>query len=464
MARIIDAFTQFLDDSGDPLVDGWLKFNETGTNNTDKGTFADINEQIPNANPVPLDGAGRAPNIFGTGSYSVISFKDSIITPGTPGDQIQQFDPVGGTLEGTAFADWNASTIYSIGDKVFGSDGLDYRSITNNNQNNNPTSSAANWERIQLGRIWNANVTYGAEDSAYGSDGKLYVSLAGSNLNNDPVADTGQAKWTSSSVVSIADAADIRAGRKNLLYGLGRLNTDMLTGSVVLSAAEYGHDGFRGGSAGCTYTFATSEGATTFTISAGSLEQEVLGSEIFPGANTHVMSWTGTVTGQIDGGGFAASGVTATLTGGTNAIVEWGTGTLVLMQLEKGGTATAIEWRSLKEERALSQELYIRWDDIDSVNAVITNGSITSATAIDYVLTVPVEMAATPALVISDAAHFQSADSGTVRNLTNVTLTALNTRKSFNLAGTGVGMTTGNGSTLRLDGTAGAFLALDARP
>ena len=69
MARIIDAFTQFFDDNGDPLVDGFLKFVESGTNNTDKDTSADVNETIPNANPVPLDGAGRCPNVFGISTF-----------------------------------------------------------------------------------------------------------------------------------------------------------------------------------------------------------------------------------------------------------------------------------------------------------------------------------------------------------------------------------------------------------
>ena len=68
MARVIDPFSQFFDDNGDPLVNGFLKFVESGTNNTDKDTFADINETIANANPVPLTGAGRVHNVFGTGS------------------------------------------------------------------------------------------------------------------------------------------------------------------------------------------------------------------------------------------------------------------------------------------------------------------------------------------------------------------------------------------------------------
>jgi hypothetical protein len=223
MARIIEAFAQFFDGSGNPLVDGFLKFNETGTNNTDKDTFADISETIGNDNPLQLDGEGRCPNVFGSGSYNVISFKDSIITPGAPGEQIQQFDPVGGNLEGSAFSDWNASTTYSIGDKVRGSDGEDYQSITNNNQNNNPTSSPTNWELLRLGRVWNANVTYSAFDSAYGSDGKLYTSLVGSNLNNDPVTDFGT-NWGNSSTTGFDpwDAA------RTYAIGNGATGTDGL--------------------------------------------------------------------------------------------------------------------------------------------------------------------------------------------------------------------------------------------
>ena len=97
MARIIPAFFQFFDDNGDPLVDGFLKFVESGTNNTDKDTFADINETIANANPVPLDAAGRCPNVFGSGAYNVISYTSAMV-------QIQQFDPVSGDVFQGAFS------------------------------------------------------------------------------------------------------------------------------------------------------------------------------------------------------------------------------------------------------------------------------------------------------------------------------------------------------------------------
>lgn len=188
MPRIIDAFTQFLDDNGDPLINGKLKFVVSGTNNTDKDTFADINETIANSNPVVLDGAGRCPNIFGTGSYNIISYTSDDV-------QIQQFDPVSGdTLEG-AFSIWNAITIYGEGDLVTGSDGLYYRSISSGNQNQDPISTPGQWEEVKFVGIWNNDVTYDSGDSVYGSDGILYLSLINTNLGNDPTTD--DANWRS---------------------------------------------------------------------------------------------------------------------------------------------------------------------------------------------------------------------------------------------------------------------------
>ena len=76
MARIIEPFEQFFDGEGDPLTNGWLKFTETGTNLTDRDTFADVNLTIANTNPLQLDSEGRCPNVFGTGLYRVTLFQD----------------------------------------------------------------------------------------------------------------------------------------------------------------------------------------------------------------------------------------------------------------------------------------------------------------------------------------------------------------------------------------------------
>lgn len=61
------AKTTFLDNNGKPLVSGKVKFYIPGTT-TNKTTWQDSGETIPNTNPVVLDGSGRA-IILGDGSY-----------------------------------------------------------------------------------------------------------------------------------------------------------------------------------------------------------------------------------------------------------------------------------------------------------------------------------------------------------------------------------------------------------
>jgi hypothetical protein len=122
---------------------------------------------------------------------------------------------------------------------------------------------------------------------------------------------------------------------------------------VTLAAGAYGHDRWKGGASGCTYTFATVENVTTLTISAGSLIQVVEGLNLQSG--TYTLSFSGTAQGKINGGAYSASGVTGTATGGTNMTIEFNTGTLSLVQLEKGSTATAFDYRPYGTELALCQ-------------------------------------------------------------------------------------------------------------
>ncbi len=235
MARIISAFTQFLDDQGQPLADGYLKFNESGTNNTDKDIWSDINETIPAANPLKLSGAGRCPNVFGTGSYNIISYhNDGTPYPGAPGAQIEQFDPVGGDSDAGAFADWNALTIYASGDIVTGSDGLYYRSLVESNQNQNPTSSPGQWEEVTINQIWNTNVTYAVGDPAYGSDGRLYVSRTSSNLANNPTTDA--TNWEPGALTRCIAGADIASATTIDLTAPTTGNSVRITGTTATSA------------------------------------------------------------------------------------------------------------------------------------------------------------------------------------------------------------------------------------
>ena len=147
-------------------------------------------------------------------------------------------------------------------------------------------------------------------------------------------------------------------GTKNRIRnGNFAINQRVKTGTVTLAAGVYGHDGWKAGALGCTYTFATSGLDTTVTISAGSLVQTIEAADVEGG--NYVMSWTGTSTGKIGGGAFSASGVTATgVTASANLTVEFSTGTVGLVQLEPGANASVFERRSYLVELARCQRFY----------------------------------------------------------------------------------------------------------
>jgi hypothetical protein len=135
------------------------------------------------------------------------------------------------------------------------------------------------------------------------------------------------------------------------------VNQRAKAGSVVLAAGVYGHDGWKAGAAGCSYTFAASGNDIVITITAGSLVQPIEGNFIEGG--DYVMSWFGTAQGKIGAGAFAASGVTASgVTPNANLSIEFGTGTLSRVQHEPGLVPTPYERRPLAYELALCKRYY----------------------------------------------------------------------------------------------------------
>lgn len=167
---------------------------------------------------------------------------------------------------------------------------------------------------------------------------------------------------------STGDAAEARdalgigpviSNRNLIINGAFSQNQGGVSGTVVLGAGSYGHDQWKAGAGGCTYTFSTTGINTTITITAGTLVQPIEGSGIEGG--NYVMSWSGTAQGKIGAGSFGATGVAATgVTGGTNLNVEFGTGTLTRVQFERGTLATPYERRLYGTELALCQRYYQR--------------------------------------------------------------------------------------------------------
>jgi len=240
MARFGDLDTQYFDASGDPLVNGKIYFYESGTT-TPKTTFADINSEIPNTNPVLLDASGRQPNIFFEGVAKATLTNNNDV-------QIVSRDPVGETA--TNFGDeWVSTRIYGTNDVVIGSDGQYYRSLLAGNQNNNPVTTSGYWsllysvewnaginydvgatvtydtlqyQSIQTGNlnhnpstsptwwvplefVWSATSTYAINQNVVGTDGILYTSLQASNINHDPA--TSPLWWVGTSAAAAASAS-----------------------------------------------------------------------------------------------------------------------------------------------------------------------------------------------------------------------------------------------------------------
>lgn len=239
MARFGDLDTQYFDDAGDPLAYGRVYFYESGTT-TPKTTYADVNNSIPNTNPVLLTAAGRQPNIFFDGVARAILTNSSDV-------QIAVRDPVGETA--TDFGDqWVATKVYSSTDVVLGSDGIYYRSLINGNQNNNPVTTSGYWTLlysvewnvgitydigavvtynnqqyqslqssnvgnnpssatsywVPLNFAWMASATYAINQNVVGTDGILYTSLQNANTGNDPAS--SPAWWVGTSAAAAASA------------------------------------------------------------------------------------------------------------------------------------------------------------------------------------------------------------------------------------------------------------------
>jgi hypothetical protein len=197
MARFGSLDTQYFDDAGDPLVSGKVYFYETGTT-TPKATYADINYNIPNSNPVILTAAGRQPNIFFDGVAKAILTKSD-------NTQVLVRDPVGDTASTFGNA-WIASKDYNANDVVQGSDGNFYVSLINGNVNNNPVTTSGSWTFLYSVE-WNAGTTYKA-GSVVTYETIVYQSLQNANLNQNPSTITAywvpiQLVWMSTSTYAL---------------------------------------------------------------------------------------------------------------------------------------------------------------------------------------------------------------------------------------------------------------------
>jgi hypothetical protein len=236
-------------------------------------------------------------------------------------------------------------------------------------------------------------------------------------------------------IAQLRDKVGVGLAKNKLINGGFLINQRGVSGTVILAAGAYGHDRWKAGASGCTYTFATSAGVTTLTISAGSLQQVIEGANMQGG--THSLSWTGTAQGKIGGGAYSASGVTASATGGANLTIEFNTGTLSLAQLEIGSVSTPFENRPTGQELGLCQRYYQRLQSSNGFFAYVPSagtqrlfqGQVATKMRATPTATIPsysVFGVATSASITADSDYYQVAVSasgaGTAGVSTNVVI------------------------------------------
>jgi len=191
------------------------------------------------------------------------------------------------------------------------------------------------------------------------------------------------------------------AFKNRIIDGGFTINQRGYVSGTSLSSGSYGHDRWKGGASNGTYTFtqASTGVNTTITITAGSIIQVIEGANL-PEGGTYVLSWTGTAQGKIGAGSFGASGITGTITAGTDTNIEFNTGTCGNVQLEVGSTATSFDYRPYGTELQLCQRYYEQWTYGSSYGTIVV-GQCESTTLARGYLTYTVQKRAAPTIATS---------------------------------------------------------------
>jgi len=262
--------------------------------------------------------------------------------------------------------DYNPATAYVANDGVRynGSSWVALQSTTGNPPPNLPTTENVYWSLLAVKGQDGAGVG-DMVASIYDPQAKAADAFDSANHSYDNAVSELAADTVQAAIDELAtEKADIdhvlmMGELRNLIINpLGLVNQRQKSGTVALAAGAYGHDRFKAGTSGCTYTFSTNNGVTTFTITAGSLQQVIESSSFAGRAGDYLLSWQGSAQGKINGGTYGVSGaVSASCDGSANVTVEWGPGTLFLPQFELGSVSD-FAGRHVAQEMSMCQRYY----------------------------------------------------------------------------------------------------------
>jgi hypothetical protein len=228
------------------------------------------------------------------------------------------------------------------------------------------------------------------------------------------------------------------AFKNRIIDGGFTINQRGYVTNTSLTSGSYGHDRWKGGASNGTYTFTQASAGvnTTITITAGSIIQVIEGANL-PEGGTYVLSWTGTAQGKIGAGSFGASGITGTITAGTNTNIEFNTGTCGNVQLEVGSTATSFDYRPFGTELQLCQRYYMQYGGTSTNEHLPMVAQVQGTTNANTSLQLPVQMRTTPS--ITQASTWQAnVYGGSSQNISSFAIsdsTPLVARLDITLAG-----------------------------
>ena len=391
-------FDQYLDNAGDPLAEGKLYFYESGTT-TPKTTYSDVNNSIPNTNPVLLSAAGRQPNIFFEGVAKVILTDNNDV-------QIAVRDPVGET--GTDFGDeWVASKIYSANDVVLGSDGIYYRSLSNGNQNNNPVTSTGFWTLLYSVE-WNSGITYSVGDVVtYGS--QQYQSLQNSNLNQNP--STQAAYWVGLSFAWLAtttyETGMNAVGTDGVLYTSLQ---DSNTGNDPATSPAYWVGTSAAAAASATAAAASAAAALVSENAAATSETNAAASE--SAAATSATNSANSATASAASATASAASAAAAATSETNAATSASDSATSASQSATSATASAASATAALASETAAAASETAAAASESAAATSATNAATSATASATSATNSANSATASASSATDSANSATASAG----------------------------------------------------
>ena len=242
-----------------------------------------------------------------------------------------------------------------------------------------------------------AGVTWTWDGVKWTSGGQsvAYLPLAGGTMLGPIVLAADPAAPLQPATKQYVDGG--RLGDNRIINGNFAINQRGYVSGNALAAAAYGHDRWKAGASGCTYTFTTTVPDTTITITAGTLTQVIEAGMIEGGVYT--LSWSGTAQARVyqgtPTGAYAASPfTTAALPAGVNTIVEFNAGTLVRAKLEIGSVATPFNRQSMAKNLADCQRYY-------QIGQVAFTGYSTSPNSPLFSMNFLVQMRASPTLTVT---------------------------------------------------------------